>query len=282
LPGEGLAENANVTNYSRGINGIMVDIAGSHPNLSAADFVFRVGSNNAFDSWALAPHPTSVTVLAGQGDGGSDRVVIIWPDGAIKNTYLQVVVQANANTGLAASDEFYWGNKIADTGKGTPTDAFVTNGTDSLQVMASTGSSRPITNVFDFNRDGKVDGTDSLIVFASSGKLPRIDVGSPAPLALPAAETTTAGADWNAAVVALATPRPGALSQQQAPAVPLAAASPLSAARVDQALAGDWWHSTSEDQLAAEDDDDDEDPWQSSSRSESISHPLFDLALRLS
>ena len=43
----GAATFANVSSYSLGINGIMVDISGSHPNVSANDFIFRVGNNNA-------------------------------------------------------------------------------------------------------------------------------------------------------------------------------------------------------------------------------------------
>src|SRR5690606_35115018 len=34
LPDGTLADSANVTSYSRGINGIMVDLAGSHPNVT--------------------------------------------------------------------------------------------------------------------------------------------------------------------------------------------------------------------------------------------------------
>ena len=39
----------NFTNYSRGINGIIIDIAnnggGTHANISASDFVFYVGND---------------------------------------------------------------------------------------------------------------------------------------------------------------------------------------------------------------------------------------------
>ena len=83
LPGSGTANFANVSSYSMGINGIMVDIAGSHPSITAADFVFRVGNNNTPSSWATAPAPVSVSVRAGAGISGSDRVEIIWANQAI-------------------------------------------------------------------------------------------------------------------------------------------------------------------------------------------------------
>ena len=89
LPGSGTATIANVSSYDRGINGIMVDLlgGGSHTAITAAnildDFTFKVGNNNSPATWAAAPNPTTVTVRAGAGVSGSDRVELIWPDGAI-------------------------------------------------------------------------------------------------------------------------------------------------------------------------------------------------------
>ena len=65
LPGAGPATFANVSSYSKGINGIMVDIAGSHPSITAADFIFQVGNNNAPSTWAMADAPIAVSVRAG-------------------------------------------------------------------------------------------------------------------------------------------------------------------------------------------------------------------------
>ena len=89
----------NYTSYS---NGIMVDIAYLAGTPAEADFEFHMGNMGNDDdtaSWSLAPAPTSVTVRAGEGDGGSDRVTVIWPDGEIRNTWLQVTVKAAAVTG---------------------------------------------------------------------------------------------------------------------------------------------------------------------------------------
>ncbi len=58
---------ANYTSYSRGINGLMIDIAGLAGVPTAADFKFRVGNNNASGNWEAAPAPLSVTVRAAPG-----------------------------------------------------------------------------------------------------------------------------------------------------------------------------------------------------------------------
>lgn len=172
LPGQ-KGTFANYISYSRGINGIYVDIAPGQNcaalNVTASDFLFKVGNSNSPDAWATAPAPSSVTVLAGQGVGGSDRVVINWPDspntGSIANSsWVQVTVLANANTGLTAADVHYWGLAIGDTGN-SATDAQV-NATDLSLVSADPhGLTNPatITNAHDFNRDKQVNATDLTI-----------------------------------------------------------------------------------------------------------------------
>jgi len=57
-------------------------------------------------------------------------VTLVWDDGAIKNTWLQVTVKATVNTGLTANDVFYFGNAVGETGN-SPTDAVV-NSTDEI------------------------------------------------------------------------------------------------------------------------------------------------------
>src|SRR5205814_10173492 len=52
--------------------------------------------------WSDAPLPTEVLVRRGAGAAGSDRIEIVWPDGAIQKQWLQVTVKADANTGLAS------------------------------------------------------------------------------------------------------------------------------------------------------------------------------------
>lgn len=166
LPGSGPATFANVTSYPLGINGLYVDVAGSRPNITASDFVFKVGNNNTPSTWAKAPGPLSVIVRAGAGVSGSDRVEITWAAGAIRNTWLQVTLSANVNTGLAEPDVFFFGNAVGDTGLGNSATQATVNTADELGVRnnpAALFTNISITNVFDFNRDGAVNTTDALL-----------------------------------------------------------------------------------------------------------------------
>ena len=137
---------ANLTNYDKGITGVMVDLAGNHGPLSLADFAFKVGANNAPASWVDAPTPDAFLVRPGAGAGGSDRVEITWAEGAISNTWLEVTVKGNdepggfnTNTGLTYSDKFLFGNRIGDTGSGSPTLAI----TSALDELAGRADIRP-------------------------------------------------------------------------------------------------------------------------------------------
>ena len=191
VAGSGVATFDNISSYSRGINGIMIDLstAAIHAGITASDFVFKVGNDNSPTGWAAAPAPSAVSVVMGGGDGGGDRIIVTWPNGSITNTWLEVQLLATANTGLAEADVHFWGNKIADSGTSTPATTFSTTTTDSIQVFATLGAGKPITDLRDYNRDGQVSTTDSLIVFSSLGSITRIDIpgaGPFAPVASPA------------------------------------------------------------------------------------------------
>jgi hypothetical protein len=164
LPQGQTATLANYTNYHRGINGIIVDIAGPHGAVAANDFIFQVGNNNLPDTWLDAPEPISITTRTGAGVGGSDRVEIIWTDGAIANNWLQVVVAANSHTGLAKPDTFLFGNSIGESGNSS-SDARVT-AKDVLLVINRIlhgGTDAAIDDRLDFSRDGKFTGLDVLL-----------------------------------------------------------------------------------------------------------------------
>ena len=176
LPGE-TATFANYTSYSRGINGIMVDIDGLAGTPSSGDFLFKVGNDDNPDDWAAAPAPTSVTVRHGKGTGGSDRVTIIWadndldgvvdPNEAVAKQWLQVTVLSDDNggsLGLAGDNVFYFGNSIGDTGN-SAIDTKV-NATDKLVARNNPHTfldPAPIDDICDFDRDQKVNATDELI-----------------------------------------------------------------------------------------------------------------------
>ncbi|MBN2475222.1 MAG: beta-propeller fold lactonase family protein [Pirellulales bacterium] len=165
LPGHA-ATVANYTSYSRGINGVMVDLAGlpDGPGIAAADFEFRVGNDEEPAGWADAPQPTGITVRQGAGTDGSDRVTIVWEDGAIQKQWLEMMVLANASTGLAEPDVFYFGNAVADAGN-SPTDARV-NATDMLLARNNPRTFLQPAAVdfpYDYNRDARVNATDVLL-----------------------------------------------------------------------------------------------------------------------
>lgn len=174
LPGAGPATFANMSNYSKGINGIMIDLVGPHGTIAADDFVFRVGNNNTPSSWTTATAPASVSVRAGAGVNGSDRVEIIWANGAIMKQWLEVIMLANADTGLAQKpgyptgqgDVFFFGSAVGDSGQGDTTTMATVDVTDELAARNHPDvlfHNIPITNLYDYNRDARVDVTDQLI-----------------------------------------------------------------------------------------------------------------------
>jgi len=174
LPGSGPATFANISSYTKGINGVMIDIAGAHGAITASDFIFRVGNNNTPNSWAAGPAPSSISVRGGAGVSGSDRVTLTWANGAISKQWLEVIVLANSNTGLpqqagypvGQGDVFFFGSAPGDTGAGntaTQANVSVTDELGARNHTASLFNNIPITNVYDFNRDGQVNTTDALV-----------------------------------------------------------------------------------------------------------------------
>jgi len=221
LAGSGLANFSAVSSYSRGINGVMIDIAGSHPNISVNDFSFLVGNNNSLGTWTAAPAPALVTVRPGAGAGGSDRIVITWANGAIANKWLEVTLLANQNTGLAAADKFYFGNRIGDTGLNTPAAVFLTSAGDELAARANPAILQGVTNVYDFNRDSVVSGGDQLIARNNAGLLMRLNLA--APLAAPLVDDGDGSGGESAVASALNVPA----GPEVAPLVELSIAEPL-------------------------------------------------------
>jgi hypothetical protein len=230
LPGGGVAVAANITSFSRGINGIMIDLSSgvNHAGISAADFVFKVGNDNSPNTWAAAPAPSAISVIPGGGVGGSDRVEITWATGVIKNQWLEVQVLATANTGLALADVHFWGNKIADSASTSPPTLFETTSTDAAQVNATIGAGKPITDLRDYNRDGAVTSTDAAIVNANIGAIQRINIGGGGPFA-PEAAPAVAADDGSSSAVASALVAVGGSRTQTIPTSSAAKSSNLGA-----------------------------------------------------
>jgi len=184
LPGTGLTSFNNVTSYSRGINGIMIDLAGSHPAITAADFVFKTGNSNDPSSWTAAAAPSLVTVRPGAGVSGADRIELIWSVAtAVKNSWLEVQVLANAHTSLAVPDVFFFGSRTGETGTGELLDFFLTSAADVTATRSNTATQAPITSLFDFNRDGLVSAADQTIVLNNQGTIVRLGLGAAGPFA---------------------------------------------------------------------------------------------------
>lgn len=169
-PGEA-ATFDHYTTYSRGINGLMVDISNlpSGDSLSAADFGFRVGNNEKVWSWEELAAAPAVTIRRGAGTGGSDRVTLTWPDRSVVGQWLQVTVKATGNTGLTSPDVFYFGNLPGDTGDGGGSSAAV-NAADVLAVRSNLmRTGRAIDDLYDLTRDGRVNAADYSAARAAAG-----------------------------------------------------------------------------------------------------------------
>ncbi len=165
LPGDA-ATFQNYTSYSRGINGIMIDVVDlANPSaLTIADFRFLNGNSNDLSNWDDAPDPVSITVGIGEGDEGADRISLIWPDNQIYKEWLQVTLQATAATGLETDDVFYFGNAIGDTGNSSINS--IVNAADEIGARNNPHSflnPAAIDDVFDFNRDSRVNAADQII-----------------------------------------------------------------------------------------------------------------------
>ena len=187
LPG-GTASFANVSGYTRGINGIMIDVAGDMPLTAlvgvAMNVDLKTGTGGDPGAWPDAPRPTLISVFPGDGTDGSDRIVLTWPDGAIRNAWLRVTVRdVDFNGGFGLPDDtFLFGNLVGETtGAGSlRMDAFDLRATSA----ASTGAAG-ITNVADHNRDGRVNALDVWAVRSNQRR-------TLTPVALPAAEVAAA------------------------------------------------------------------------------------------
>ena len=139
LPGRA-ASFANYTSYSKGINGIMIDVSGLVASqLSPPTLISRSATATPRLRGQACRGPISVPPA--QGANGSDRITLRWADGAIQKQWLSVSLKADANTGLATSDIFYFGNAIGDTGDSTAN--AVVNASDEIATATTPNAARP-------------------------------------------------------------------------------------------------------------------------------------------
>ena len=182
----GSAQFEHYSTYTRGINGVMVDVANLPPGdgPSAADFDFRAGNDDNPFGWADLALEPSVSVRRGAGVNGSDRVTFTWPAGTVVRQWLQVTTLATVNTGLSSPDVFYFGNLPGEVGDSS-VEARVT-AADVLRVRGEVGpAGRAVDDLFDFNRDGRVNTLDYAAARTNLGRsLPLLTApvgGLPAP-----------------------------------------------------------------------------------------------------
>ncbi len=163
LPGN-TATRANYTNYSRGINGIFIDVQNLPASVTANDFVFKVGNTNTPQNWVTAPPPAQTTVIFGGGLNGTDRIMITWPDNAIQKTWLQVTMLANDRTGLVGDEVHYWGNAIGETYDSAANTNV--NATDQIAIRNNPRNFQnpaAVDSTFDINKDRFVNATDEIL-----------------------------------------------------------------------------------------------------------------------
>ena len=182
------AASANLSGFTGGINGVMFDLTPSasaaHGSITASDLTLRVSGStfnsaiwNTPSAWASAPAPSSLSVRAGGGAGGSDRVEITWSDGAIKNQWLEVTVAADSNTGLSAPYTFFFGNLVGDSGDSNTSANAIVGSADELDAQLFTGAGpNPVYTFYDFNKSKAVDANDLLAARGNPGSLRWIDV----------------------------------------------------------------------------------------------------------
>lgn len=193
------ATTANFINYSRGINGLIVDVLRGQDctalpdTLTAADFTFKYGNNNAPAGWLAANNPTIVKVFQGVPNASTDRIELIWPDldadiaagqvtwnpssdiplpmhASIPNAqWLQVTVKPNSSLGLP-QDVFYWGLTVGDSeDQAAGASATVVNSTDEVNARnnfrgTSIGQTpATLADPWDYDRDRNVNSTDQVI-----------------------------------------------------------------------------------------------------------------------
>jgi regulation of enolase protein 1 (concanavalin A-like superfamily) len=189
LPGQTTSTINNFTNYSRGLNGIIVDLDRPQnlAGINSASFQFAVWNNFT----TTTPNFTSITpaitvsTFATGGVGGSSRVKLVLPDNAVQNAWLRITILANEFTGLPTNDVFYFGNARYDV---TPTSSFpsqvTVNAFDTNAVRAGQGNNPGIvTNRLDVDRNGAVNAFDINGVRANQG------VSSLRPFTAPASQS---------------------------------------------------------------------------------------------
>jgi hypothetical protein len=150
----------------------MVEIANLAGTPTLSDFTFKVGNDNSPAGWSITPAPLSLTPR--DLGSGVTRLTLIWNDNnldavadaneAVAKKWLEVTVKANANTGLAADDVFYFGNAVGDS-----FNSAANTQVDLADEIGARNNPRTFLNpatlltVYDYNHDQRVDLADEIM-----------------------------------------------------------------------------------------------------------------------
>ena len=195
-PGKSLAKSGagsraltfeNVINTTRGINGLVFDVAGlTATSLSSSDIAFRMSPLGSFDegtnppsSWSAAPDPSNIVVTPGTSSTPA-RVRIEWPDGAIVNRWLQIKLIDNANTGLRSPQVYYLGHLLGETTGTLSSGSYVVQVADVAKIRPEVGSTANVSNILDINKNGLIQVSDILTFRSSVGLLSLRNITIPA------------------------------------------------------------------------------------------------------
>jgi Right handed beta helix region/Putative Ig domain/Dockerin type I domain len=184
---------ANLINTTRGINGLVLDVAGlTATSLTSADFLLRLSPTGLFNeaanppaSWVAAPTPSGIFVTPGNATTAS-RVRIEWADNAIANRWLQIQVRANVNTGLPQPAVFYIGHLQGEVDGRVLGGAFFVTTQDQSAVLPLGIAN--VTTIRDLDKNGFVTTQDLTAVrnSISAGRTLRV-------ITIPVAGSTNEG-----------------------------------------------------------------------------------------
>lgn len=166
----------NLINTSFGINGIILDIDGLE-DLEDLDFEFLwsgqlLTANSEIENWESAPQPSSISLHSGEGEGGSDRVLITWPAGSIQDRYLGVQV----NFGSASLAELFIGHLRGET-TGLADGLYTVAFSDITPIRSAVGQNVDAGSIVDIDKNGTVSFADISAMRSSIGsQLPNITI----------------------------------------------------------------------------------------------------------
>jgi hypothetical protein len=167
---------ANVINTTRGVNGLVFDVAGlAATSLTASDFTFRVSPEGAFNeaanppsSWSSAELPTDIRVIAGS-ETAPARVIVEWRDTAIMNRWLQIKLLANSTTGLREPQVYYIGHLLGETTGTLSTGVYVVQVADLTPIRSAVGTTALVSSAIDLNKNGLIQVNDITAMRARVG-----------------------------------------------------------------------------------------------------------------